>query len=168
MFLVVSAIIKDSLKLKNKDADMVLGLHDAAEEFTGLIYLLVSDKHAGNFTPSINEVDDLSVSLISMKCIQTRLLLIKIKELWRAAVFLLTLIKYPGTDYLEILDSEEVIEKRASLYIIIEKSVLRVLLAQSGMTVGSLQDWLAEEAIHCRIRTLEPSQRQGTPMNTEE
>ena len=43
-------------------------------------------------------------------------------------MFLPTLIKYPVIEYLEILDSEEVIEKRASLYIFIEKSVLRVLV----------------------------------------
>ncbi|XP_057860454.2 tRNA nucleotidyltransferase cca2 isoform X2 [Cryptomeria japonica] len=70
---VVSAIIKDSLKLKTKDADMVLSLHDAGEEFTGLIDILISDKHAGNLTPSINEEDDLGISLMSTKCIQTGL-----------------------------------------------------------------------------------------------
>ncbi|XP_057860451.2 tRNA nucleotidyltransferase cca2 isoform X1 [Cryptomeria japonica] len=123
---VVSAIIKDSLKLKTKDADMVLSLHDAGEEFTGLIDILISDKHAGNLTPSINEEDDLGISLMSTKCIQTGLLLMKIKELWRAAVFLSTLIKHPVAEYREILDSKEMAEKRASLYISIEKSVLQL------------------------------------------
>ncbi|KAH9296288.1 hypothetical protein KI387_039876, partial [Taxus chinensis] len=122
---VANAIIRDSLKLKANDAEMVISLHNAGEEFFGLNELLIAGKLVVNSSTSINVKDDLGISLTSMQRVQTGFLLMKIKALWRAAVLLSTLIKYPVSEFPELLDGKAV-EKRASLYTSIENSVLQL------------------------------------------
>jgi hypothetical protein len=54
------------------------------------------------------------------------LLLIKIKALWRVALLLSTVIRYPISECSDVLECKALAEKRALLYTSIEKSVLQL------------------------------------------
>lgn len=125
---VSNAIIRDSLKLKADDAEKVLSLHNAAEEFFLLIDLLISGEDTISHKNCTDEMDAWDVSLKSKQRIQAGLLLIKIKALWRVALLLSTVIRYPISECSEVEEYKALVEKRALLYTSIEKSVLQLEL----------------------------------------
>lgn len=125
---VANAIIRDSLKLKADDAEKVMSLHNAAEEFSILVDLLISGEGTISHKNCTDEMEDWDVSLKSKQRIQAGLLLIKIKALWRVALLLSTVIRYPITECSEVLECKALVEKRALLYTSIEKSLLQLEL----------------------------------------
>lgn len=125
---VANAIIRDSLKLKADDAEKVMSLHNAAEEFFALVDLLISGEGMIVHQNCTDEMEDWDVSIKSKQRIQAGLLLIKIKALWRVALLLSTVIRYPISECSDVLECKALAEKRALLYTSIEKSVLQLEL----------------------------------------
>ncbi|KAM7515278.1 hypothetical protein LguiA_004861 [Lonicera macranthoides] len=89
-----SYIFRNSLKLKSSDAEMVESLHNATEKFITLIPLLISNEDM-----EVAKVDwkreTIDVPVDSKLRILAGLLLREIKNFWRAALLLSTLI-YPS------------------------------------------------------------------------
>ncbi|ONK77484.1 uncharacterized protein A4U43_C02F7040 [Asparagus officinalis] len=93
---VTSYIFKNSLKLKNSDAEMVVSLHAACERFISLIPLLEANRDSEvKF-----ELEDeyLDISPISRMRVLAGLLLRQIKDFWRVSLLMSTLI-YPTDDH---------------------------------------------------------------------
>ncbi|KAJ6821053.1 putative CCA tRNA nucleotidyltransferase 2 [Iris pallida] len=93
---IVSYIFRNSLKLKSNDAEMVVSLHATSQRLISLIPFLESDND-----PEIleRELEDecLDIPLISRRRVLAGLVLRQIKDFWRVALLLSTLI-YPVAD----------------------------------------------------------------------
>ncbi|KAK1275469.1 hypothetical protein QJS04_geneDACA001839 [Acorus gramineus] len=110
-----SYVILNSLKLKVSDAETVLRLHNAAERFTSLITFLASDENSKIVDLEL-EGENFDVSHSSRKRILTGLLLHQIKDYWRVALLLSTLL-YPNIDSAEdFMDREFDLEKSREIY----------------------------------------------------
>lgn len=94
---VVSYIFRNSLKLKANDAEMVVSLHATSQRFISLIPFLESDND-----PEIleRELEDecLDIPLTSRRRVLAGLVLRQIKDFWRVALLMSTLI-YPVADH---------------------------------------------------------------------
>ncbi|KAK3036015.1 hypothetical protein RJ639_031188, partial [Escallonia herrerae] len=124
--LVVRYIFMSSLKLKSSDAETVINLHNAAEKFVSLIPLVLSNEDMQN--AEVNWKRDIVHAPISSKlCIQAGLLLRNIKDFWRAALLLSTLL-YPSD--LECPTQSAIehfeLDKRREIIMMIEKEVLKL------------------------------------------
>ncbi|XP_027094747.1 tRNA nucleotidyltransferase cca2 isoform X2 [Coffea arabica] len=117
---VVSYIIRNSLKLKASDAEMVISLHIATKKFVSLIPFVVSKEDI-----QILEVDwkreIIDVPFASKLRILAGLLLRDIKDFWRAAL-LLSMLLYP-TDIYSATSSFE-FDKRREVYNMVEEAIL--------------------------------------------
>ncbi|XP_027149107.1 putative CCA tRNA nucleotidyltransferase 2 [Coffea eugenioides] len=117
---VVSYIIRNSLKLKASDAEMVISLHIATKKFVSLIPFIVSKEDI-----QILEVDwkkeIIDVPFASKLRILAGLLLRDIKDFWRAAL-LLSMLLYP-TDIYSATSSFE-FDKRREVYNMVEEAIL--------------------------------------------
>ncbi|KAI3464382.1 hypothetical protein Pfo_021045 [Paulownia fortunei] len=123
---VVSYIFRTSLKLKSSDAETVMRMHLAAENFLSLIPSIISDENL-----QILEVDKntetIDVPVASKLRILAGLLLREIKESWRAAL-VLSLLLYPEDIGLgESLSSEDTeLNKRREFYNRVENAILEM------------------------------------------
>ncbi|XP_047962414.1 tRNA nucleotidyltransferase cca2 [Salvia hispanica] len=121
---VVSYIFRSSLKLKASDAETVLSMHLAAENFLSLIPLIISDENLQAL-----EVDKKSVTidvpLPSKRRILTGLLLREIKEFWRPSL-VLSLLLHPQDIGLSENSSNKDAElnDRRALYSRVENAIL--------------------------------------------
>ncbi|KAK2967010.1 hypothetical protein RJ640_003366, partial [Escallonia rubra] len=121
---VVRYIFSSSLKLKSSDAETVINLHNAAEKFVSLIPLVLSNEDMQN--AEVNWKRDIVDAPISSKLrIQAGLLLRDIKDFWRAALLLSTLL-YPSELECPTRSAIEHFEldKRREIIMMIEKEVL--------------------------------------------
>ncbi|XP_042452412.1 tRNA nucleotidyltransferase cca2-like [Zingiber officinale] len=88
---VTNFIIRESLKLKASDADMVMSLHFASERFLSLIPLL-NPNNDSEFIESELDGDFLDVPMASKRRILAGLLLRQIKDYWRVSLLASTLL----------------------------------------------------------------------------
>ncbi|XP_020595771.1 uncharacterized protein LOC110035818 [Phalaenopsis equestris] len=88
---VTNFIIRNSLKLKANDAEMVFSLHGAVERFSSLLPFLESDREP---VPAEAKLEDefLDIPPASRKRVLAGLLLRDIKSFWRVALLLSTLL----------------------------------------------------------------------------
>ncbi|XP_020595770.1 CCA tRNA nucleotidyltransferase, mitochondrial-like [Phalaenopsis equestris] len=88
---VTNFIIRNSLKLKANDAEMVFALHGAVERFSSLLPFLESDREP---VPAEAKLEDefLDIPPASRKRVLAGLLLRDIKSFWRVALLLSTLL----------------------------------------------------------------------------
>ncbi|XP_073013457.1 tRNA nucleotidyltransferase cca2 [Typha latifolia] len=94
---VASYIIRDSLKLKSSDAEMVTSLHVACEKFLKMIPLLVSNEDPENLQLKLED-ECLEIPPASRKRVLAGLLLRQIKDFWRVALLMSTLL-YPEANH---------------------------------------------------------------------
>ncbi|MED6118205.1 hypothetical protein PIB30_000834 [Stylosanthes scabra] len=121
---VVNYIIRDSLKRKAKDAEMVLDLHRASKKFLSLIPFLASNE---NLQPddvnwTIGLIDDVSVA--SRGRVLTGFLLRDLKDLWRVAL-LVSILLHP-IDINNIEDESSELHKRRDLFNTVESSIIKL------------------------------------------
>ncbi|WOL11157.1 hypothetical protein Cni_G19918 [Canna indica] len=90
---VTSFIIRDSLKLKANDADMVMNLHVASQRFVSLIPLLESNKDLEFVEAELDE-EFLDIPTSSKGRVLAGLLLRQIKDYWRVSLLASTLLCY--------------------------------------------------------------------------
>ncbi|KAL1533805.1 CCA tRNA nucleotidyltransferase [Salvia divinorum] len=121
---VVSYIFRSSLKLKASDAETVLSMHLAAENFLSLIPLIISDENLQTL-----EVDEKRVTIVvplpSKRRILTGLLLREIKEFWRPSLVLSLLLHPQDIGLSENSSSEDAeLNDRRALYSRVENAIL--------------------------------------------
>ncbi|KAL1831105.1 hypothetical protein DCAR_0101084 [Daucus carota subsp. sativus] len=92
----VSYIFRNSLKLKSSDAETVLRLHEAAEKFMTLFPLIISNEEKISEVSWKREIIDVPVA--SKLRILIGLLLREIKDFWRPALLLSTILYYDDID----------------------------------------------------------------------
>ncbi|KAL3503848.1 hypothetical protein ACH5RR_033689 [Cinchona calisaya] len=118
---VVSHIICNSLKLKSKDAELVIRLHIAAQKFVSLIPFMVS-KDAIQSLEVDWKSETIDVCVASKLRILAGLLLRDSKGFWRVAL-LLSMLLYPK-DIDSHTNSSE-LNKRTELYKMVEDAILK-------------------------------------------
>lgn len=119
---VSSYIIRNSLKLKNSDAETVMSLHVALERFFSVISSLEEDK---DFKIVEAELGDefLDIPFDSRIRVLAGLLLRQIKSFWRVALLLSTLL-YPKVEHAgDSLTDNFKTEKRREIFVNVERAI---------------------------------------------
>lgn len=93
-------IMRDSLKLKTNDADLVVSLHKAAEDFQTITGILLDKEQCD--PKDFNEAEEWELSSQSRQAISAGLLMYKIKELWRVALLLSSVLDPSMTTELQV------------------------------------------------------------------
>ncbi|KAI5060500.1 hypothetical protein GOP47_0024920 [Adiantum capillus-veneris] len=101
---VASTIMRDSLKLRTQDANVVVDLHNAADGLTNVLKVLF-DEEKENLDNA--EAEDWEVASQSRKMIRTGLWIGDIKELWRVALLLESLTESTVGIYLQTQQVKE-------------------------------------------------------------
>ncbi|GJT36877.1 putative CCA tRNA nucleotidyltransferase 2 isoform X1 [Tanacetum coccineum] len=117
---VVNHIFRNSLKLKASDADDVIKLHSAAEKFLTLIPFVLSSDDIGEIK-SQTEVIDVPVPLKLR--VLLGLLLRDIKDFWRAALMLSTLL-YKNSSSVDAIAGE--LEERREVFKKVEQEIMKL------------------------------------------
>ncbi|KAL1295342.1 putative CCA tRNA nucleotidyltransferase 2 isoform X2 [Arachis ipaensis] len=121
---VVNYIIRDSLKRKSKDAEMVLDLHRASQKFLSLIPCLASNEglQSDDVGWMRRLIDDVSVA--SRVRVLTGFLLRELKDLWRVAL-LVSILLHP-IDINNIEDESLQLHKRRDLFNTVESAIIKL------------------------------------------
>ncbi|KAK8692088.1 hypothetical protein V6N13_075568 [Hibiscus sabdariffa] len=126
MIPVVNYIFRDSLKRKASDADTVINIHKSLEKFLSLIPSLLSNEDV-----QITEVDwgneFVDVPVTSKSRVLTGFLLREIKDFWRVALLMSTLL-YP-TDIdcsQDIIDRHFQLDKRKGIFESVENAIVKL------------------------------------------
>lgn len=118
---VVNHIIRESLKRKAKDAEMVLNLHQASHKFLSLIPCLVSSDDVQVVDHDwMRDLVDVPVS--SRVRVQTGFLLREVKDYWRVALLISTILHHP----IDIKDEPSQLKKRSDLFNTVENSIIKL------------------------------------------
>ncbi|XP_042032912.1 tRNA nucleotidyltransferase cca2-like [Salvia splendens] len=121
---VVSYIFRSSLKLKASDAETVLSMHLAAENFLSLIPLIISDENLQTLEGDKKSVT-INVPLPSKRRILTGLLLREIKEFWRPSLVLSLLLHPQDIGLIENSSNKDAeLNDRRALYSRVENAIL--------------------------------------------
>nr|XP_043617412.1 tRNA nucleotidyltransferase cca2 isoform X2 [Erigeron canadensis]XP_043617413.1 tRNA nucleotidyltransferase cca2 isoform X2 [Erigeron canadensis] len=119
---VVNYIFRNSLKLKASDADDVMRLHNAVEKFLSLIPFVMSSQDL-----QISELDWEKEIIDVPPSLKLRILLgllvKEIKDFWRAALMLSTLL-YKDSSSVEVIVGE--LEKRREVFKEVEHEILKL------------------------------------------
>ncbi|XP_027365426.1 putative CCA tRNA nucleotidyltransferase 2 [Abrus precatorius] len=117
---VVSHIIRESLKRKAKDAEMVLDLHQASHKFLSLIPCLASSEDVQLVDHDwMRDLIDVPVS--SRVRVLTGFLLRELKDFWRVALLISTIL-HP----IDIKDDSSQVVKQRDLFNAVEKSITKL------------------------------------------
>ncbi|KAI3785084.1 hypothetical protein L1987_44196 [Smallanthus sonchifolius] len=119
---VVNYIFRNSLKLKASDADDVMRLHYAVEKFLSLIAFVLCNEDMQNGEISW-ETDIIDVHLSLRLRILLGLLLREIKDFWRAALMLSTLL-HNNDSYGDVIEGE--LDKRTQVFGKVEQEILKL------------------------------------------
>eukprot|EP00249_Psilotum_nudum_P021937 c28308_g1_i1 orf=785-2548(-) len=155
-------IIRESLKMKANDADRVVALHKSAKEFSNLTPVLLSkDEGLQNIKSGIDCREEWEDSEYSKKAVQAGLVLMEIKELWRAAVLLSLVISHPVVSTHDLSDDDKHLnlKERSKQFLTIEEVILGLglekvwerkplldgnsIMAELGLTSGGplVKEW---------------------------
>lgn len=118
---VASYIFRNSLKLKSSDAEMVVRLHEAAVKFMTLFPLIISNDEKIAEVSWKREIID--VPAASKLRILLGLFLREIKDFWRPALLLSTLLYYNDIDSTNSLFENSKLDKRIVLFNQVEDAV---------------------------------------------
>ncbi|KAK1371817.1 tRNA nucleotidyltransferase cca2 [Heracleum sosnowskyi] len=118
---VVSYIFRTSLKLKSSDAEMVVRLHEAAAKFMTLFPLIISNDEKIAEVSWKREIID--VPAASKLRILLGLFLREIKDFWRPALLLSTLLFYDDIDSTNSSFEHSKLDKRILLFNQVEDAV---------------------------------------------
>ncbi|XP_011624323.2 putative CCA tRNA nucleotidyltransferase 2 isoform X2 [Amborella trichopoda] len=109
-----------------KKSKKVISLHTAAERFTGLIPLLTSNEDFQDGTSALDE-EFITAPLASRRRIFAGLILRDIKEYWRAALLISTLLRCTVPDCTRSsIDGYSEVDQRVALYRRIEESIVEL------------------------------------------
>ncbi|KAM1211024.1 hypothetical protein ACFX2I_002811 [Malus domestica] len=123
---VVNYIFRDSLKRKASDAETVIKVHHALEKFLSLIPYFASNEDA--LVSEVNWArESVDVPLTSKPRVLTGFLLLEIKDFWRVALLMATLLYPPNNDCTEDLLSKNFeLERQRALFIAAEDAILKL------------------------------------------
>lgn len=116
-------IIRNSLKLKANDAEMVVSLHGAAENFISFLASVESDNEPVPADLKLEE-DFLEIPPTSRKRVWAGLLLREIKSFWRVALMMSTLLYQTAETISDSLSNES--ERRQLIFIKAEKIIINL------------------------------------------
>ncbi|XP_047322535.1 tRNA nucleotidyltransferase cca2 [Impatiens glandulifera] len=119
---VVNHIFRNSLKLKANDAETVMKVHIAAEEFISLIPSITSEKNM-DVDISENVSETLEIPTASKLRVSVGKLLREIKDFWRVAL-LTSLLLHP-TDIISS-NEESSIKKRGEVFKKVENEIMKM------------------------------------------
>ncbi|MBA0624028.1 hypothetical protein Godav_009438 [Gossypium davidsonii] len=123
---VVNYIFRDSLKRKASDADTVMNIHKSLEKFLSLIPSLLSNEDI-----QLTEVDwgrefD-DVPFTSKLRVLTGFLLREIKDFWRVALLISTLLYPTGTECSQdIIDKHFQLDKRKNIFVSVDNAIVKL------------------------------------------
>ncbi|KAK5832392.1 cca trna nucleotidyltransferase, mitochondrial [Gossypium arboreum] len=123
---VVNYIFRDSLKRKASDADTVMNIHKSLEKFLSLITSLLSNEDI-----QLTEVDwgrefD-DVPFTSKLRVLTGFLLREIKDFWRVALLISTLLYPTGTECSQdIIDKHFQLDKRKNIFVSVDNAIVKL------------------------------------------
>ncbi|OMO88926.1 hypothetical protein CCACVL1_08108 [Corchorus capsularis] len=122
----VNYIFRDSLKRKASDADTVINIHKSLEKFLSLIPSLLS-----NDDKQVNQIDwgseVVDVPATSKLRVLTGLLLKEIKDFWRVALLMSTLLYPTDIDCTrDIINRHFQLDKRKDLFVSIENAIIKL------------------------------------------
>ncbi|KAJ0973245.1 hypothetical protein J5N97_021204 [Dioscorea zingiberensis] len=118
---VSSYVVRNSLKLKASDAEMVASLHSASERFISLIPILESNEESDIDVEDLGD-ECLGFSPTSKRRVLAGLLLRQIKDFWRAALLISTLL-YPEVSHGDLLSRNFDLDKRKETFVRVEHVV---------------------------------------------
>ncbi|XP_031394580.1 tRNA nucleotidyltransferase cca2 isoform X2 [Punica granatum] len=124
---VVNYIFRNSLKRKASDAEMVIGVHSAAERFLKLIPSLESDRECDFDELDLNNGLG-GIPASSKLRVSVGFLLRDIKDFWRVAL-LISMLSYPsdvGCSEDSLDNSKHPIEKRREAFKVVEDAIFRL------------------------------------------
>lgn len=119
---VVSHVILNSLKLKAKDAETVVSLHNASEEFVSLIPFITSSEDSEHVRTEMEE-ENLDVPLPLRRRIVAGLVLQQIKDFWRVSLLMSTLLSHSNANAEEFLKGDSKLEESSNMFNRVEKSI---------------------------------------------
>eukprot|EP00268_Persea_americana_P008113 TRINITY_DN13113_c0_g1_i14.p1 TRINITY_DN13113_c0_g1~~TRINITY_DN13113_c0_g1_i14.p1 ORF type:complete len:239 (-),score=37.88 TRINITY_DN13113_c0_g1_i14:438-1154(-) len=122
---VVSNIFLNSLKLKVKDAETVISLHSACERFVSLIPFMTSSEDSVVDSAELEE-ENFDVSLPSRRRIWTGLLLRQLKDFWRVALLMSTLLSTNNDHTEEFLRDRSKLEEKRDTFMRVEDSIIEL------------------------------------------
>ncbi|XP_039003191.1 tRNA nucleotidyltransferase cca2-like isoform X2 [Hibiscus syriacus] len=122
----VNYIFRDSLKRKASDADTVINIHKSLEKFLSLIPSLLS-----NGDVQITEVDwgkeFVDVPVTSKLRVLTGFLLREIKDFWRVALLVSTLLYHSDIDCSQdIIGDHFQLDKRKGIFVSVENAIVKL------------------------------------------
>ncbi|XP_037491238.1 tRNA nucleotidyltransferase cca2-like [Jatropha curcas] len=120
---VVNFVFKDSLKQKVSDSETVIKIHRSIEKFLNLIPLLISneDTHPDEVDWGVELID---VPFSSEHRVLAGFLLREIKDFWRVALLISTVIYPTNRDFTqELLDKQFQLDKRRELFKTVENAI---------------------------------------------
>ncbi|KAG8093675.1 hypothetical protein GUJ93_ZPchr0012g21257 [Zizania palustris] len=119
---VANYIIRDSLRLKVSDADMVVNIHAASEKFPEIISLMESNENLATVKEILDD-EYLKIPTELVNRVLAGLLLREIKDFWRVALFI-SILSYPEVDNAsDSLVQQDELHRRKETYIRIERSI---------------------------------------------
>ncbi|MCO5602561.1 hypothetical protein L7F22_056695 [Adiantum nelumboides] len=111
--------MRDSLKLRAQDANVVVDLHNAAVDLTTVLKVLLEEE----IEIAVNaEAEDWEVTSQSRKMIRAGLWISHIKELWRVAMLLESLVDPPVSTDLP----DQQVKKRADRCLVVEAVIMNL------------------------------------------
>ncbi|XP_062202111.1 tRNA nucleotidyltransferase cca2-like [Phragmites australis] len=113
-------IIRDSLKLKVSDAEMVVNIHAASEKFAELV-LFESNVDMGTLKEKLED-EYLEIPTDLVKRVFAGLILREIKDFWRVAL-LISILSYPEAENAGSILSQQELHRRKEKYISVERSI---------------------------------------------
>lgn len=122
---VVSHIFLNSLKLKTKDAETVISLHSACERFVSLIPFMTSSEDSVVVSAELEE-ENFDVSLPLRRRIWIGLLLRQLKDFWRVALLMSTLLSTNNDHTEEFLRDLSKLEEKRDTFIRVENSIIEL------------------------------------------
>ncbi|XP_071711109.1 CCA tRNA nucleotidyltransferase, mitochondrial-like isoform X2 [Rutidosis leptorrhynchoides] len=120
---VVNYIFRNSLKLKASDADDVMRLHNAVEKFLSLIPFVLSSEEDLQTCDVSWETEFIDVPVLLKKRILLGLLMREIKDFWRAALMIATLL-YKNDSCGEFIVGD--LDKRREVFKEVEQEILNL------------------------------------------
>ncbi|XXG45518.1 hypothetical protein AAC387_Pa02g0583 [Persea americana] len=118
-------IFLNSLKLKAKDGATVINLHNTCEGFVSLIPFMTSSKDSIGVGTELEE-ENLSVSLPLRQRILAGLLLRQIKDFWRVALLMSTLLPINNDHTEEFLREHSKLEENIDTFKRVENSIIEL------------------------------------------
>ncbi|KAL6655498.1 hypothetical protein ACP70R_006324 [Stipagrostis hirtigluma subsp. patula] len=120
---VSSYIIRDSLKLKASDAEMVVNIHAASEKFAELVQLFESNVDLGTLKEKLED-EFLEIPADSVERVFAGLILREIKDFWRVALSI-SILTYPEADNaIDALSQQDELHQRKEKYIKVERAII--------------------------------------------